>query len=65
MRVLFQILFVFGSQDKSSHTPQDLSIASTLLRSTVSVIFAPFFMEAICSFASLIAATVSALGISS
>ena len=42
-----------------SHTPQDLSIASTLLRSTVSVIFAPFFIEAIRSFAFFIASNVS------
>ena len=42
-----------------SHTPQDLSIASTLLRSTVSVICAPFFIEAICFFASFIASNVS------
>lgn len=38
---------------------QDLSIASTLLRSTVSVICAPFFIEAICSFASFMAFNVS------
>lgn len=38
---------------------QDLSIASTLLRSTVSVICAPFFIEAICSFASFMASNVS------
>lgn len=38
---------------------QDLSIASTLLRSTVSVICDPFFIEAICSLASFIASNVS------
>ena len=41
------------------HAPQDFSIASTLLRSTASVICAPFFIEAICSFASFMASNVS------
>lgn len=47
-----------------SRTPQDLSIASTLLRSIVSVICAPFLIEAICSFASFIASNVSFFDIS-
>ena len=57
-RVLFWRMESFRDMTVS-HTPQDFSIASTLLRSTVSVICAPFFIEAICSFASFIASNVS------
>ena len=57
-RILFWRMEFFRDMTVS-HTPQDFSIASTLLRSTVSVICAPFFIEAICSFASFMASNVS------